>query len=131
MIEGRPYMEEIPPEYRVRFVRRIEMKPPPKLAWMSNRIDVGTLNGRWTWTHWLAYEIGSSCAPLDLFSAPYDTEEDAILAAADFVEDYARKAHEWDSKTSDRAGKPMRPMLRAIVEWADELRAAVEQPSLF
>ncbi|MCY4376023.1 MAG: hypothetical protein OXC31_19900, partial [Spirochaetaceae bacterium] len=64
MIEDRPYVEEIPPEYRVRHVRRIEMRSPSaKLRWMDNWIELGTLNGRWTWTHWLTYEIGSTCSP--------------------------------------------------------------------
>ena len=118
-----------PAAYRVQPVRRIKMAAPRKLRWMDNWITIGTLNGRWTFTHWLSFEIGSSCSPLSIFDDPYPSEEAAILAAADYVEKYARGAHEWERR--DEKGKPMRPMIAALIAWADELRASVEQTSLF
>ncbi len=126
----RPPLDDTPPEYRVQPVRKIEMPAPSaRLKWMDNWIELGTLNGRWTYTHWLTYEIGSTCSPLSIFDDPYPTEEAAILAAADHVEKYARGAHEWERR--DEKGKPMRPMIAALIAWAGELRASVQQTSLF
>lgn len=128
----RPYLDRSTDEMTLATERTITPSARPVARHLRNEINLHRRGDLWGFSYSLDYETGSSShGGFMKFCPPYPSETAAILAAAEKVEDYAGGANDWHGKTYDGRGKPMKPGLRALIEWAEELRASCQQTSLF